>query len=195
METQSEPVLWALGRERYTDLVLTFPLVTDDGGQTVWNTNWPKQPAGTLPMFLDNVITQLGRFQEYEEPHRPGVPKTLVPGIAVSEARVTRVDPPGGPTVTIKRVPGRELAYSAPEDIGLYEVNWGEPHPYRFVVNLFDANEGNIQPRDDVKIGEEEVNTRREPLRARRQLWPWLALAALGILALEWFLYQRRVSV
>lgn len=194
METQLEPVMWALGRERFTDLVMTFPLVTMEGNALTWNTNWPKQPAGTLPLFLDNVITQLGRYSEYEESFRPGIPITLRPDVDVKSVTVKLTDPPGA-AVTLLRTPGRELIYNAPETAGIYEVSWGEPQPYRFAVNLFDAAESSIQPRKDVQIGVEEVATEKETLRKRRQVWPWLALAALAVLGIEWWLYQRRIFV
>ena len=81
IESQREPLLWAFGRERFTDLVMTFPLVLGQRGE-VWNTNWPRQPAGTLPLFLDNVILQLGRFQEIEAPDAAGATE-----VAQSECR------------------------------------------------------------------------------------------------------------
>lgn len=191
METQSEPVLWALGRGRFTDLVQTFALV-DDGG--FWNTNWPKQPAGTLPLFLDNVLTQLGRYQELETSQRPGQPKAFQPGIAATQATVQRLDPPG-PEVRVNRTSNKELIFSAPETVGLYRATWGEPQPYRFAVNLFDPLESELTPRTDLVVGDEFVSSDPEPIRKRRELWPWLALAAFALLLVEWLLYQRRVAV
>jgi hypothetical protein len=61
-------------------------------------------------------------------------------------------------------------------------------------VNLLDANESNIEPRTDIKIGSDEVaagEERRQP----RELWKWLALAALGLLLVEWYVYNRRIYV
>ena len=43
---------------------------------------------------------------------------------------------------------GRELTYGSPEQVGVYEVSWGQGDPYRFAVNLFDINESDIQPRE-----------------------------------------------
>jgi hypothetical protein len=200
METQQEPVLWALGRARYTDLVLTFPLVTEDPetpGQSVWNTNWPKQPVLTLPLFLDNVLSQLGRFLEYEDAHRPGLPKTLNPPAAVNEVEVRRSEPGDGaaPAERLKRRPGAELVFGPPDRVGLYDVTWDDAVQYRFAVDLFDAEESNIQPRDDLQIGEEEVKKAEQAVRRRQELWPWFVLAALGLLFAEWYLYNRRISV
>jgi hypothetical protein len=197
LETQLEPVMWSLGRERYTDLVLTFPLVVEDpmSKNPVWNTNWPKQPAGTFPLFMDNVLTKLGRFKEYEEAHKPGTLKVLEPGAAVSKAVVTRADPPGQGGEMIKREAGRELAYGPPNLVGVYDVSWADKVGYRFAVNLFDPQESQIEPRDELKIGEDQVKQTQEPVKKRQELWPWFLLAALVLLLLEWYVYNRRISV
>src|SRR5262249_33015338 len=102
VETQQDPVLWVLGRDRFTDLVQTFPLVVGIGA---WNPNWPKHPPGTLPLFLDNVLVRLGRYKEFEEPQKPGAVKTLDPGSA-EKVTVVRREPEGGTPETVKREPG-----------------------------------------------------------------------------------------
>ena len=195
IESQNEPVLWTLGRDRFTDLVMTFPLVTQVGGTAVANTNWPKQPVGTLPLFLDNVVSILGGYREFEEPHRPGVPKTFQPSVVATAAQVKRADPPGEVNLTLPPTRQGDWLYNAPPTVGLYEVSWGEPEPYRFAVNLADTAESNIQPRFQVEIGPQTVATGTEQIRERRPLWPWFALAALVILLVEWWVYQRRVGV
>jgi hypothetical protein len=197
LETQKKPVAWALGRDRYTDLVLTFPLVeeTEPGKPPVWNMNWPNQPPGTFPLFFDNVITQLGRYTEYEEAHRPGRPKLLDVAVPVNVVQVSRREPAGGRSETIKREGNQELAYAGTDTVGLYEVAWDGAVRYRFGVNLFDVNESSIQPREEVRVGVDEVRKTEEPLRKRQELWPWFIGAALSILLLEWFLYNRRIFV
>lgn len=191
VETQQDPALWVLGRDRFTDLVQTFPLVVGVGA---WNTNWPKQPPGTLPLFLDNVLVTLGRYKEYEEPQKPGAVKTLDPGSA-STVTVVRREPESGTPETLKREAGRELTYGAAEQVGVYEADWGQTDPYRFAVNLFDLNESDIQPRENIWVGDEEIKMAAEPVRQRQELWFWFALAALAVLLLEWYVYQRRIYV
>ena len=63
-----------------------------------------------------------------------------------------------------------------------------------FAVNLLDPNESNIEPRADIKIGGDDVTAgteRRQP----RDLWKWIALAALILLLVEWYVYNRRIYV
>lgn len=196
IETQKEPVLWSLGRGRYTDLVMTFPLVVEEQGvKNVWNTNWPRQPAGTFPLFFDNVVLQLGRYKEYEDAVRPGQPKPFELDVPVRSLSVRRVDPPGGSPMEIQSLPGRDLVFGDTDFVGLYEASWGPDQRFLFAVNLFDLQESMIEPRRELQIGEESVSQEEQPMRRRQELWPWFVLAALVILLIEWFVYQRRIYV
>ena len=58
-------------------------------------------------------------------------------------------------------------------------------------INLLDADESDIQPRDEVRIGAQEVKA-EAPRGQTHETWKWIALAALGIVLLEWFFYHRR---
>lgn len=194
IESQREPLLWSFGRERYTDVVMMFPLVLGQQGN-VWNTNWPRQPAGTLPLFLDNVVLQLGRYQEIEHPIKPGVNKILSPGNVVQEVSVKRVEPEASQATKLTRRQGQDLIFGDTDQVGLYEANWGERQPFRFSVNLFDQEESNIAVRDTVRIGYETVNAERAPVKARRELWQWFAGLALAALLLEWVVYVQRIRV
>jgi hypothetical protein len=194
IESQREPLMWAFGRERFTDIILTFPLVLGQRGD-VWNTNWPRQPAGTLPLFLDNLILQQGRFQEIENPTRPGQNKLFSPAASVQEVTVKRVEPAAATQTKLTRRAGQDLIYGDTDTAGLYEATWGERHPYRFAVNLFDPEESNIAIREAVQIGYETVQAERAPVKTRRELWPWFAGLVLVVLIVEWLLYLRRIRV
>lgn len=199
IETQTVPVLWVLGRERYSDLVMTFPLIDLRPGATgqtvaVWNTNWPSQPAGTLPLFLHNVVTQLGRFQESEEPSRPGRVKDFSPGRPVERAVIRQREPTLGRPIELMRLAGRDLSWNTPELVGLYEVEWGESEPFRFAVNLFDAEESLLDAQATAQLGEERLQAAAEPVRQHQELWPLLVAVALILVGLEWLLYLRRVA-
>jgi hypothetical protein len=56
------PLLVAIPRGSFTDLVLTFPLVGDDEKAA---TNWVLQPG--FPLFLRNVLVTLGNFPKHAE--------------------------------------------------------------------------------------------------------------------------------
>src|SRR5262249_50788545 len=91
METdQDAAVLLTLTRGSFTDLVMTFALVDNEGK---WTTDWPKLPS--FPLFLLNIVHALGNVPDAatEETVQPGQIKTLRPDVAVKRLEV--VNPEG----------------------------------------------------------------------------------------------------
>jgi von Willebrand factor type A domain/Aerotolerance regulator N-terminal len=180
-------LIFTLQRQAYKDLVLAFPLSTDDAK---WNTRWFLKPL--FPLFLRNVLYTLGNVRDAttEDSVRPGNPKALRPFGDVKEIKVRA---PSGSTTTLERGTRAEFSYGGTGELGVYEASW-ENQTRRFAVNLFDPNESNIEPRPSVKIGETVVEagpSRKQP----RELWRWVVAAGLVFLLLEWWIYNRRVHV
>jgi hypothetical protein len=178
-------VLVALTRRTHTDLVLTFPLVDDKGR---WCSTWPLKLS--FPVFLRNVLYQLGNVGEGagEETLRPGQVKSLRLDAAATQAAV--IDPAGGRT-TLERGAQADFVYKDTERVGVYAVQW-EGGRRLFAVNLLDAEESNIQPRDELMLGALQVSAEQ----AREHVletWQWVALAALLVLLLEWVVYHWRI--
>jgi hypothetical protein len=81
------------------------------------------------------------------------------------------------------------------ERVGIYKYQAVPAGTLRsFAVNLLDANEGNIEPREEIKIGSERVTTGQERQQPR-EMWKWILLLAAALLAAEWIVYNRRVAV
>ncbi len=60
-----------------------------------------------------------------------------------------------------------------------------------FAVNLFDAAESDIGPREQVVVGSVEVRAGAGTSEGRRELWIWLAAATLGVMGAEWWVERR----
>ncbi len=60
-----------------------------------------------------------------------------------------------------------------------------------FAVNLFDAAESDIGPRDTIAVGETQVAAAAQEAEGRRELWAWLAALALGMVGMEWWVYHK----
>jgi hypothetical protein len=188
LETDRETaVLFALPRRAFQDLVLTFPLVNDRGQ---WATTWNLKLS--FPVFLRNVLYTLGGVSDAaaEENVQPGDVKTLRPDVAVEGLDVTD---PSGQRQTLTRGVAGDFSYKNTERVGVYTVSWPGGQR-RFAVNLLDADESNIQPRDVIRIGEQRLAT-GQTRRQTYDTWKWIALAALALLLLEWAVYHRRVFV
>lgn len=61
-----------------------------------------------------------------------------------------------------------------------------------FAVNLFAPEESDIAPRSSITLGQTEITPGGEPELGQQEYWYWLALAALIVLLVEWYLYHRR---
>ncbi len=188
LESQDSVFLFTLSRQAYTDLVLTFPLITDKGE---YNTTWWRLPS--FPLFMQNVLMTLGnvRDETSEDPIKPGMVKALRPDVAVKEIHVTDAD---GKVHSLNRGTRAEFSFGDTHKVGVYRVAWDGEWKSTFAVNLLDPEESNLEPRPEVKIGAKSVaagGERGQP----RELWKWLAFAALGLLLGEWYIYNRRVYV
>jgi hypothetical protein len=186
LETDKETaVLFALPRRSFTDLVLAFPLVNSKGE---WATTWNLKLS--FPIFLRNVLYQLGNVSDAtaEEPLPPGQVKVLRPDVAVREITVLA---PGETTAeTVRRSAQADFAYGNTERVGVYQAKW-QRGELLFAVNLLDADESNIQPRDEVHIGAQQLEA-GQAAGQPRETWKWWALAALVLVVLEWVFYHRR---
>ncbi len=180
-------LMFVLPRRSFSDLVLAFPLVGPGG---VWATNWNLKLS--FPVFLRNVLYHLGNVADSaaEETAQPGDVKLIRPD-GVFEA--IEVVGPSRKPMTVKRGTGVEYAFQGADEAGVYQATW--PGGSRvFAVNLLDEAESNTQPRDEIKLGQQEI----EAGKGRPQVyetWKWVVLAALLLLLVEWLMYHRKVWV
>ena len=87
--------------------------------------------------------------------------------------------------------------FSQTDHVGIYEIREGKNVTQRFAVNLFDSSESDIAPNPEaaLQIGYVEVEGRSGWEFVRRELWKFLLLLALFVLAIEWYIYNRRIYI
>jgi hypothetical protein len=61
-----------------------------------------------------------------------------------------------------------------------------------YAVNVLDRGESTIRPAEALEVGRAVIVAERGRVRQNRELWRWFLLAALGVLALEWYIFSRR---
>ena len=61
-----------------------------------------------------------------------------------------------------------------------------------FCVNLLDAAESNIKPRDELQLGKYTKVSATTKQRANMELWRTIAALGLLVLLAEWWYYHRR---
>ena len=74
---------------------------------------------------------------------------------------------------------------------GVYKVTSGT-NEMLFSVNLLDAAESDITPKDEIKLGKYAKATATTLRRANLEIWRWIAAAGLAVLMWEWWYYHRR---
>jgi len=185
---KNNAILLTLSRQSFTDLVMTFPIITDNAQ---WNTNWPLLPS--FPLLLRNVIYTLGNISDSssEETVQPGQVVTFRPDVAVAEIQITD---PSGKTDALKRGSRSDFSYGQTNRVGVYQVAWNGVPKRVFAINLLDADESNLEPRNMIRIGAAGI-VRGQERQQPRQIWKWLASAAFCVLLMEWYIYNRRVHI
>ncbi len=182
-------------RGGFQDLVLGYPLIEiDDDGDPVANTNWSLRLS--FPLFIQNVLSQLGGSSLFRASHASS-PGTLVKLKTQLPYKTVTVETPDGSTTRL--IPGDDnsFVFASTERSGIYTVREpGQSVDHLFPINLFDRRESNLKVRDDLDIGYEEISGSVANYKpARKDIWPWLVAAALVVLIVEWYIYNRRVLI
>jgi hypothetical protein len=177
------------------------PLIVagDTGGRRVvavgfdlHQSDLPLQVA--FPIMLTNMVQWLQPSTSVDAPPTLGAgdPISIRPNPQADSIKVT---PPGGGSATTLQ-PSSQVSYAGTDQLGVYTVEQsakgaalGEPE--RFAVNLFSRDESDITPHTDVAL--QGAQTAPQPGKEERpaEIWPWVLLAGILLLAVEWWFYNR----
>ncbi len=180
-------------RGGFEDAVLGFSFFSkSETGQLQPNTNWPLRPS--FPVFALNALRYLGGV-------RSGLAAgSTPPGSAVTlrapaDVQQLNVVDPQGERHSLQRSSPATFVFTETDHLGVYEVREEQRAEVvqRFVVNLFDERESNLQPSTSLKLGHEEITGSATLVAARREFWKWFLFLGLGLLLFEWYVYNRRV--
>lgn len=209
IEAGTGPLAFVAPRGGFADCVIGFRLL--DGEK--FNTNW--QLKTSFPLFLYNAIRTLGNARESsgDELHLPAMPVVLR-----ADSLATTLDvygPSGAKVETLKRGSQGTFLFNQARSTGLYQARWRsdpkakDDESLSFAVNLFDPRESDLAPRGivppglteaqqeqyKIKIGFNAVQGKRQSEPAVKDYWWPLAIGMLGVVLLEWYIYNRRVYV
>ncbi|MDE2635136.1 MAG: VWA domain-containing protein [Chloroflexota bacterium] len=152
---------------------------------------WPVLMANLLDWFSPSDIVSL--------PDGLTVGDVLVisPPLLADGIRVTTPDG----TIHDLPVEGDMVAFAETGKLGLYRLEVlqaGEvTSAQSFAVNLFATGESDIGPvpESDLQLGGGLMAAEADEQLGTQEFWMWLALAALLLLAIEWYVYHRRLQV
>ncbi|OPZ11298.1 MAG: hypothetical protein BWZ10_02227 [candidate division BRC1 bacterium ADurb.BinA364] len=179
-EGEVSPLLFALERDQRQIVVVAFDLFESD---------WPLRIS--FPIFLNNCIAWLARMtaegQSFAFAAGETVPFAIPPGL-----RTIEIETPSGAKRTLDAPPGQTAFFAQTNETGFYKVNMGNEAERLFAVNLLSAEESAIAPQTELALRDQQVVGDASMLKSNREIWHWLALAALIVLAVEWLIYCRR---
>ncbi len=188
------PICAIAPRGGHEDLVIGFPLLDEVDGESIPNTTWPRRSS--FPVFFYNVLRYMGgnRGPLTGNSIRPGQPVRLPLESSVQKISITGPDQ----TVTrLQRESTQPFLFAGTDQLGVYEVRESDRSEvtHRIAVNLFDSVESDLATRASIELGHEEIVGRPGLKSTRRELWKWLVLLGLGVLAIEWYVYHRRITM
>jgi hypothetical protein len=122
-----------------------------------------------------------------------------------SAAEVRLVDPEKASTDIVLSTDNR-ATFGPIQRTGIYTLSWKGPavgsdqesggRVRRFVAsNLSDPRESDIRALTTLETKSRVVQASDEKSAGVRRYWPWLLLGALGMITLEWFIYNRKVML
>lgn len=178
------PVLFRYAAEGRHYLVVTFAIEN-----STW---WSKLSFG---VFVYNAIRYLGGGEAEGGlgAVRPG--ETL--RIAMSpDRRETRLHRPDGASVVLMADAAGVAYYGGTERVGVYRADGAVAGRDQFAVNLEDDHESNIAPPEGPLTVENRPLTETAAIKTTTpEVWRWFVGAALVLVFLEWWIYNRRVMI
>ena len=160
-------------------------------GFDILQSTWPLRIS--FPIFVANAIDWLNpsATRNAELMVRAGEPFRLPLEQQISRAELTM---PDGQRRSIAVEPGaRELIVGDTHRQGVYKLSAGT-NEVTFCVNLLDAAESNLTPREELPFGKYSKVTATAVKRANVELWRWIAAGALAFLLFEWWFYHKRTA-
>ncbi|MCO5166825.1 MAG: VWA domain-containing protein [Planctomycetes bacterium] len=162
---------------------------------------WTFDPS--YPIFLANAVRWLGgagRDKKDLLVRTGGVAELRFPAAAT---RATVTPPPGGAPYDVTIRPGDDvLRLAGLDQAGIYTVaihgaGGGEPlRTSLFAANLADADESRIAPAPKLELpGRPAALAQARAVEQNQDMWKLFALVALGVVLVEWWIYNRRVFI
>jgi hypothetical protein len=153
--------------------------------------NWPLRIS--FPIFIANAV-------EWLNPANAAHGHSLVQAGDAYRLPLLQPEPsatvtlPGGATRTLQLdATANEFVFGDTARSGIYRVRLGT-NETAFCVNLLNAPESNIRPRDELQFGAYTKVVATTLRRANLELWRTIAAIGLLVLLFEWWYYHRRTA-
>ena len=180
------PVLARYAKDGRHYMVLSF---------AVEDSTWWQKPS--FPVFAYNTIRYLGSGGSATEgePLRPGGTLRIPLPEGVSQAKILC---PDGPSLSLEPDVGGMAYFGGTSQVGIYRVRYtcdGTEREDRHAINLEDPRESDIHPHGADDLASPQIKAGQAIETSTPEVWRWFIGAALAIVLLEWYIYNRRVMI
>lgn len=193
VDGETSPVIAYLTRDASQFLICAFGLITEDeAGNLLMNTYWV---AGVdFVVFMQNAVQYLAAnvATTGRKSVSPGQPVTLPIPKVNGEVTIHR---PDGVDDRVPAAGYQTIHYARTRRVGPYRVEPGLPGNDVFAVNLFNEVESRIEPVSQLTMAAGSVEAQAGAVEVNEPAWPYLLLAILVLLLVEWIVYNRRVFI
>ena len=188
-------VMMLAPRSGFLDLVIGFSLIQyDEAGDASVNTDWPRKLG--FPIFMQNLFVTLGGQSQFAQSfnRKPGQLLNFRSRLPYPEVSVKT---PDGNSTSVQARADNSFVFADTEASGIYEVRASDSEnvDQLIAVNLLDRRESDISVTEKMELGYVEIEGTRARVPARREFWPWIVLVVIGVLMIEWLIYNRRVLI
>ncbi|MCZ2121844.1 MAG: BatA and WFA domain-containing protein [Anaerolineales bacterium] len=187
---------WAEALVQTNDSPLVFAGQTD--GQRIASINFDLRESDlplqiAFPILFSNLTNYLVPPSAFDATQAlaPSQSLQIIPPPGTEQIVIAS---PSGTGYTYANEAGG-LKFTKTDELGYYAVNFiskDSTSAEYFAVNLFNAAESNITPKDAIQIGQAKITHAVSEKIGQYELWKWLALLAILILMIEWQVYHRR---
>jgi len=182
-ESRETPLIVAFQDQEIKGVVIAFD---------IYDSDWPLRVS--YPIFFSNLVNwfhaeaglsngmkKTGEILVLDPPEDLRQPVLLSP-------------PPPLPEQTFMFTGTAPVYYDKTTARGIYEYRTGTGIRKLYAVNLLSPQESQIAPRPSLDLQGTEVEGETAAVAANREIWRNLALAALLVLVIEWFVYVKRAK-
>ncbi|MFH0962535.1 MAG: VWA domain-containing protein, partial [Planctomycetota bacterium] len=180
VDGQAGPLVVWWSDEAYRIIVVGFDM---------FESRWPLRVS--FPIFLANSLRHLGAVETNAAGSRVSAGQAISFSVDPGLNEV-RLSPPTGAPVSLPVQSGK-VTFGDTRVCGPYVFALGGDHARTYVVNLLDPAESDTAPRPSISWAGTALASTGAAANENREIWRAFVLAALSLLLLEWYIYNRRV--
>ena len=158
-----------------------------------------------FPIFITNAVRWLSSTRTQDATDAAGAAQRTGQSVTLDvpqTAQTVTVTRPDKTTQNVQRdsennaANDATLVYAGADKVGEYSMSGGNGQnsfKSQFGASLLNAAESDLTPRDALRVADNTSIAGENTARSNRELWGFLAFAALSLLAIEWWVYHRGV--